>query len=272
VNLRQLLALTVIAIGLSDLLGATLLKRKTSLSDYDTSNSAKSPINVRAVLAISVPLLITNLLIMLLGQADIWILGAFRSSEEVGIYGAVARLVVLIAMPLSVANAITPPLIAELNARKELAKLESFLRATATLAALPAALVLLVFILIGPLILRFLFGPYYQQGATILIILAIGQFMNVGAGSCMFALAMTGEQKTAMVITSIAGVTSVTLALLLVQRYGGVGVAFSFAVAMILHNALMLVAVKKKLGVWTHVQFSLRTARSYWRMLLLEGR
>ena len=47
------------------------------------------------------PLIVTNVGIYLLGHGvDLWILGAFQSAEQVSLYGAAAKLVVLVATPM----------------------------------------------------------------------------------------------------------------------------------------------------------------------------
>ena len=71
-------------------------------------------------------------------QADLWILGIYLPKDSVAIYGAASRLCVLVGMPMLIINAFVPPMIAELNARRQELEMESVLRFTATLASVPA--------------------------------------------------------------------------------------------------------------------------------------
>lgn len=64
-------------------------------------------------------------------------------------------------MPLTLVNAVVPPLISRLNIRDEKEKLERLLRTTASIAALPAVLVLGLFVGWGDYILQWIFGENY---------------------------------------------------------------------------------------------------------------
>ena len=107
------------------------------------------------------PIFISVLTMFIISGVDIWILSAFRSAEEVGLYGASVRLVGFTAMPLTLVNAVVPPLISRLNIRDEKEKLERLLRTTASIAALPAVLVLGLFVGWGDYILQWIFGENY---------------------------------------------------------------------------------------------------------------
>src|SRR5829696_1487070 len=100
------------------------------------------------VLRVAWPLLIATLTFYALSQADIWVLGVFRPEEEVAVYGAAVRMVLVVGMTLTIADWVVPPLIAEMYAQGRRRELEGVLRATATLAGLPALFVLAGFMLI----------------------------------------------------------------------------------------------------------------------------
>ena len=249
-DLNQVILLMVIA-GLSSVTLSTLLlgKRLTALPKLETS------ISLQEVFPIAWPLWLTNLTLFVLSQADLWLLGIFRAQDEVAIYGAAARLVAFVAMPLLVVNAVVQPIIAEMYSRNNKDKLERVLRTTATMAGIPAFIVLGLFVIWGNNILALVFGDFYKSGGGILFILSLGQLANVWAGSCGLTLMLTGHQMTMLAITMISGSITVVGALLLVGPYGAVGVASSAAFGMVLQNVFMLVSVKRKVGIWTHIRF-----------------
>ena len=88
-------------------------------------------------------------------------------------------------------------------------ELERALRATATLAGIPAFLVLAVFMSLGGPILGAVYGGYYQEGWLILAVLSVGQLVNVGLGSGGFVLMMTGRHMLMMYITVVCGIFTV---------------------------------------------------------------
>lgn len=205
------------------------------------------------------PLLVTNLGIYLLGSGvDLWVLGAFRPDQDVALYGSAARLVVLVATPLVIFSGVIPPLVAELHAQGRIRQLERALRAGATLAGLPALGILAVFLLFGPFVLETVYGRLYREAAPILAILAAGRLLAVWAGSCGVALMMTGHQRAMMGITLISGAVSITGGLLAAPRFGYIGVAVTTSSAQVLQNMLQLLLVRRRLGIWTTIQFSPR--------------
>ena len=246
-DLNQIIMLALVASISSVTLSALVLgKRLTGLS------TTLHAISLKDIFEISWPLWVTSLTLFILTQTDLWILGLFRSQEEVAIYGSAARIVAIVAMPLLIVNAVVPPLIAEMYAQEKKERLEKALRSTATMAGLPALTMLMVLFLWGDSVLGLVFGEYYRSGGIILAILSTGQLANVWAGSCGLTLMLTGHQTTMMVITIICGFVTAISALLLVQPYGGAGVANAAAFGMVLQNVLMLLMARKKTGIWTH--------------------
>lgn len=246
-NLKQVIILTVTVGSTSLILAGMLLRDKLK------GLKENSGINSRDVMRIAWPLWVTNLSFVAITQADVWILGMFRPQEEVAIYGAAVRLVMLVVTPLLIVNFVVPPLIAKLYAQREKRELENMLRITATLAGFPAFIALVGLFFWGEYVLGLIYGSFYRSGAFVLILLSLGQLFNVLAGSCGVTLMMTGYQKVLMKITIICGVTKIVFALLLVRHYDMAGVAFASTAGLILQNTLMWLAVRVKTGIWTHV-------------------
>jgi O-antigen/teichoic acid export membrane protein len=189
---------------------------------------------------------------------DIWILAAYVPPSEVALYGAASKLVFFVATPFIIASQVVPPIISELHAQGRKHELERSLRGVATLAGIPAALVLLAFLLFGASIMGFVYPPFFRQGATALAILSVARLYAVVTGNSGALLMMTGHQKTMMRITAISAVYAVTIELLLAPRFGIVGVAIGTATAQVIQNTLQLVFGKLRVGIWTHAELSPR--------------
>jgi O-antigen/teichoic acid export membrane protein len=211
-----------------------------------------------ALVSVSWPFLVNSGATFLVATGvDIWILGVFRPNSDVALYGAAARLVWFVATPLIVVSQVVPPIIAELHARGERAQLERALRAVATIAGLPAALVLTAFVVAGPWIMGTVYGGFFRQGATVLAILSCARLAAVVTGSSGATLMMTGHQRTMMAITLATGACSLVAEILLAPRYGITGVAAATCAAQTVQNALQLGFARARAGIWTHARFSL---------------
>lgn len=110
--------------------------------------------------------------------------------------------------------------------------------------ATPAVLVLFV----GAEFFMSLFGESYRQGANILRILIVGQYVNVITGSVGFILNMTGHEKDMRNVVFLSGPLALILGFALIPVYGMTGAAISTAVAVASQNLLAVRLVKKRLG------------------------
>lgn len=232
--------------------GALLLGRTRSLDgDGDVSRYE--------IFSFAWPLLITNIAILLLGRGiDLWILGAYQGQTDVAIYGAASRIVVFVATPFLIVQGVTPPIVAELHAQGRVRDMERALRGAATIAGLPSFVVLVFFVLLGSTVMSVIFGDFYAQGASVLVILSLGRLVAVWTGSCSVVLMMTGHQRITMYVTLASGVLSVVSGIAVAPIYGRVGVAVTTTVAQIVQNVVQLLLARKLAGVWTHIQLSPR--------------
>jgi O-antigen/teichoic acid export membrane protein len=178
------------------------------------------------------------------------------------LYGAAWRLAQFVALPIAIANAVVPPLIAELHATNEKAELERLLRRSASWGGIPATIACLLAVMAGGRILGVVYGQFYGAAALPLALLSIGQAANVLAGSSGFALMMTGNERTMLATTFASGTFFFIGELLVLPRLGIAGAAGVAAGAMILQNLLMLLFVKKCLGIWTHAEFRMRLGQA----------
>lgn len=113
-----------------------------------------------------------------------------------------------------------------------------------------AAPVLLLFI-VAPSWVMGLFGPEFTTGGTVLLVLALGQFINVATGSVGFVLIMTGNERLARNNTVIAATVSLVLNVLLIPRLGALGAAIATAASIASLNLSAAYLVKRQLGILT---------------------
>jgi O-antigen/teichoic acid export membrane protein len=221
---------------------------------------------IREVLDIAWPLLITNIATYLIGTGvDLWVLGAFRSHQQVAVYGAASRLMFLVVTPFLIMQGVVAPMVAELAAQGRMRELERTVRFVATVAGIPAFLSLILFLAAGGPVMGFLYGPFYRQGATILSILSCGRLIAVWTGSCAVTLIMTGHQRAVMVITISFGLLSVVAGALMAWQFGAIGIAFATAAVAAAQNVFTLLTAKRLVGVWTNAYLSVRPVLEFLR-------
>jgi O-antigen/teichoic acid export membrane protein len=258
-DLRTVMLVSVGSGAASALLALLLLHRRVSSLDTE---GAENPVSAQDTLRDAFPILFISLTsFILLSAADLWILGAFRSQSEVAVYGAAARLVALIVMPLVITNLVLPPVIAEMYAEGKTARLERTLRAYSTISGVPSLLIIIAFVLLGGPILGLVYGSYYEAGTTVLVILSTGRLVAVWSGSCGAVLQFTGHQRSMLWVNLLTSPLFLIGALLVVRQYGAIGVASMSAAITVLQNVALVLVAKRKTGMWTHVSLSLSPLR-----------
>lgn len=190
-------------------------------------------------------------IISLLSQAALWsaplIIGAFGSASDVALFSIALKSATVVSFILIAVNSIAAPKFAEAYKKYKLCEVRVIFRNSTQIMIL-AALPLIIFMLIYAEWLMGLFGKEYVEGADVLRILAIGQFINVITGPVGFLLQMTGHEKTLRNNFFISSLIMIVGCFIVVPLYGVFGGAIVVALSMTSQNLLCFFQVKKKLG------------------------
>lgn len=240
---KEALSINAALIGMSVVLGMAYVVAKVNWSAPTTW------LGPRRVFHLSIPFLGTSLSYALFAYAGVWILKAFRPETDVAIYGAAARLSVLMSAPLLVLEAVLNPVLVRLQDQDALATLESVSRSLAGIIGIPSLLLIGTAMLFSGRVLGLVYGPGYVSGGGVLAVMCLGQLINVWTGACTPLLNMTGRHiittKIAIVSTLVMGI----LGLILTPRLGMVGTALASASAVIIQNITMLLIIRRTIGI-----------------------
>ena len=259
VEIRTVLAVAVGASAVScALAGLSLLRKLRSLG-------APAQRSAWPIVAVGLPLMVTQLTFALVRQGDLWVVGAFRSESSVALYGAALQLATLAGVPLLVMNSFLSPVIAELNVRGERVRLELLLRAAATVAGIPMIALLVVGAAIGRPVVTATFGSFYSASFVMFLFLGAGQVFSVVMGANGLALAMTGHQRVVMTTALAAAVLTVTGEVAVVAPFGPTAVAAVSGAGTIVNNIALVWLTKRRLGIWTCASLSPALVRSAWQ-------
>ena len=131
-------------------------------------------------------------------------------------------------------------------------QLETLIRLTSTFSALVAGIVLLVFVFAGGDVLSMVYGEYYRKAYFLLVIIGLGQFVNVWTGSGMITLMYTGHQNAVLKISFLFGSLVVIGSIIVVKPFGVLGVASVVCLVFGAQALFVLIFVRRKVGIWTH--------------------
>ncbi len=243
-NAPSAMGMQVVASGVAFWAGAILLQRHLPLSVKEVSPSYE----IRAWIRSALPLLFIGGIGSINQYTDILMLGAFKGAEDVGIYMAATRGAFLIGFMLGIVNTVIAPTISNLYAEGDMKRLQLVVTKSARFALLFSLPLVLGFIIFGKNFLL-LFGPEFLRGTISLVILSVGQLVNVAAGSVGLILIMTGHEEDTLKGLVVATIANIILNIFLIPFWGLEGAAIASGVSMIIWNILLGIRVHRKLDI-----------------------
>jgi len=196
------------------------------------------------------PMFVIAVSSLLIGWTDMIVLGIFSDAKDVGVYSAAMKTVVITSMVLIAVNTLTAPRYAILYKAGDYKGIANLARNSFYVLFVYGLLTTTGIFLFAEQIMS-LFGDGFKDGAVILMILGVAQFVNVACGSVGYLLMMTGNEKVLRNICLTVGLLNICLAVILVKIYGAVGVAIASVIAMLAWNIIGMHFIKKRLGFWT---------------------
>lgn len=196
----------------------------------------------------SLPLAFSALIAFLLLWVDTLFLGYFRSAAEVGTYSIAMRIAVVGSLILFSFNTMLAPFISDLYNQGEMEHLQALLRSVTKWVAGLSFPFFSGLALFPEQVLRIM-GSHYTEGATILVILALGKLFDSAVGPVSLTLLMCGRPRVVLVNSVIVFLADVGLCIFLIPRFGAIGAALAASATIILFNLVALGWVWLLLGL-----------------------
>ena len=239
------MSLQMLAAVFAFVIGAWLLWRATPLE----VRQAKPVYESRRWFASTLPLAFISGMGLINSYTSIIMLGLFVTSSDIGIYRVADQMALLVSISLQAINMVVAPQFARLYAVGNKARLQR-LATTSARAVLSLTLpVVVVFLLFGKPLLKFIFGAEFVLAYGPLSILAVGQLVNSAMGSVGFLLIMTGHEQDTARGVAVAAVGNIVLNLVLIPLWGTQGAALASAITMTVWNILLWLAVRRRLMI-----------------------
>ncbi len=191
------------------------------------------------ILTFSAQVLFKDLSSRILTHLDRFMLGILGLASDLGIYGMSAFIGHRIDFFQRMFNGIFAPMIADLynqGKRSEMIRIFQTVSKWTLLLTLP---VFFAFTFLGYAILE-LFGREFHAGWATLIVLSLGNLINIGVGPVGHMLIMTGRPGLELLNSWIAGIANIVLNLWLIPRYGAFGAAIATAMTVTMLNLIRL--------------------------------
>jgi O-antigen/teichoic acid export membrane protein len=172
------------------------------------------------------------------------------TAAEVGVYAACVRVALVMVLFLTAVSYVFSPFVADLHARGERDRLDALFKAITRWTVAGTIPLLLLLLIVPAAILRVFGGGTFATGSRALQILVIGQAINVSVGAAGFVLIMAGRTGWDLVVYGVSAALDLTLAWILVPKFGIEGAAASQAITIAVSNWLRLVLVRRFVGIF----------------------
>lgn len=182
--------------------------------------------------------------------SGILIAGAMLPAEEVAQLTAAQRTAMLTSFVLMVVNMVVAPRYARLWKEGNIERVQ-YLAKWSTRGMIAMVLPVVAVMMIWPEKVMGLFGDGYEESAVLLMILAVGQFVNVATGSVGFLLNMSGHERVVLKVAMFTTPFVIAAVLFLSASLGAEGVAIGTSLGVITVNIGNLLMVKRFLGFYS---------------------
>lgn len=226
--------ITAAETGLSAALMINLARVKKELPRMAKTTSAQ----LRHLLRTCWPLVVTGLSVLLYWRIDQVMLGQIIGDAGVGVFSAAVRVSeVWYFIPLAISSSVAPAMTA-IYQRSKSEYLRTLLAAMQYQVWLGVAIAL-IFTIWGAPLIHALFGPGYVQAGAILAIHGwAGIFVAVGVFASGWFV-NRGLLRYSMYQTFAGAVCNISLNLILIPRFGGIGAAIATVVSQMVSTVLL---------------------------------
>ena len=213
-------------------------------------NNSESELSAKALFKVSIPLLLGQSMMLIMGKVDLFMLANMTSSDKVGIYNIALKLSMLAYMGLMAVNSIAAPKFSEIHSSGDIDALKKIVQqSTKTIFWVTFPVILLLLIL--PDTILGVFGDEFKLAAMALIILSISKMFSAISGSVGTFLQMVGKQNVFQNILIFTAIINIVLNYTLIPMYGIDGAAFASAISGVIWNVLMIIYIKKNFGFYS---------------------
>lgn len=211
-------------------------------------NATGIRVHFRTWFVVAFPMFLIEGFYFMLTNADVIIVGLYLPPEKVAVYFAAAKTMALVHFVFFAVKAAAAQRFSGLVSGENGLALAQFAQQTVRWTFWPSLLVGGIVIAAGPFLLS-LFGPAFEQGHMIMVVLFAGVLAKAMVGPGEALLTMAGEQKICALIYAMALAFNLGLNMVLIPAFGLLGAAAATAAAMMCEAVLLHFVIRRRLGI-----------------------
>jgi O-antigen/teichoic acid export membrane protein len=199
-------------------------------------------------LSVSLPFLLGDGAYLILNQTDIFMIGFFLDAKQVGIYGAALKTACWINILLTASTTVLATTFSSLYVQGKQKDLQDLLTKIIGWIFFPALVASCYLFLFGDHVLA-LFGTEFIAAKWSMLVLVVGQLVNVASGCVGYIMQLTGYNYQCTYVYVCGTLINLVLSIILIPLLGILGGAIATAVTMIVWNIWLHHLAVKYIGV-----------------------
>lgn len=193
----------------------------------------------REWLTVSLPVVFSGISQTIMNRTDVLMLGSMVDMQAVGFYSLAKRIALLNTFVMTAVNLIGAPMLASAFYSGNQGNFQAILNKTRIWCML-GALPLFSVIVVWPQGILNFFGDDFVEAASLLQIIALGQFINASTGLVGSALVMTGSERLFAWTVGATTLLNITGNLITIPKWGAIGAAWVTALSIAILNIWQL--------------------------------
>jgi O-antigen/teichoic acid export membrane protein len=173
-------------------------------------------------------------------QSDALVIGAFLSTTAITMFSIAARLVEYSSYAVKSMTQIVTPMTSKFQATGDLVRLRKTFEAGNRACALITFPLCLILVILGKPIIESWVGIKYVAAYSVLLLLIVPRTLYLAQSTSVKILLGMGRHRALASILLLEGATNALLSLMLVRRFGIVGVAWGTAIPLLCTSLLFL--------------------------------
>lgn len=247
----ELLATGFLVAGIVGVAAYVLLLRRVIRSSVmpEWDGNLRLRIPFREVYTYCLPLITSDLLLILRTTVAVIVLESFRGTDDVAEFQAVYPVAALNLLIMQSLRFLYTPFASRLFARQDTAGInELYSQTTAWITTITFPIFAVCVFLPEP-ITAALFGTRYSDASSVLAILAVGFYFNSAMGLNLYTLNVFARVGFVAAVNTIVAALALVLFFTLIPSYGALGAAIATTTTMIAYNVLNQVGLVMGTGV-----------------------
>ena len=247
----QLLAIGYLVAGIIGVAAYVflLIRVMRNSTMYRPDEPIRLRIPFREVYSYCLPLLTTDILLILRTTAVVVVLESFRGTEDVAEFQAVYPVAALNLLIMQSLRFLYTPFASRLFARNDTEGIHEIYSQTTAWITIISFPIFAVCVFLAEPVTEALFGVRYSDASTVLTILAVGFYFNSALGLNLYTLNVFARVGFVAAVNTFVAVLALVLYFTLIPSYGALGAAIATTTTVIVYNVLNQVGLVMGTGV-----------------------